>query len=210
MSSICPLCHSKGLKIHHSRNRDYYQCKQCTGVFVGKVAFLSANEEKKRYDNHSDDITQKGYQDFVSPCVLTVVNNFKTTDKGLDFGCGRSEVVAKLLQQKGYDTVGYDPYYKPNTYLLNSKYNYITSCEVIEHFNTPAVEFQRLKSLLLPNGKLILQTSILTSKIDFESWYYKNDPTHVFFYTQQCFQYIQSFYGFTSLEIENNLAVLSF
>ncbi len=209
MNDLCPLCSGKGIKIHNSRNRDYFQCENCTGIFVGSTAFLSAIEEKKRYDNHSDDITQEGYQKFVSPCVLSVLDNFNTEDKGLDFGCGRSEIIAKLLQQKGYNSIGYDPYYKPNSTALLHQYHYITSCEVIEHFNNPSKDFERLKSLLLPNGKLILQTNIYNSKIDFDSWWYKNDPTHVFFYTEQCFQYIQSYYKFKTLEIEKNLIVLS-
>ncbi len=209
MSALCPLCNGKGTKIHHSRNRDYYRCTNCTGFFVGAAAFLNPIEEKKRYDNHSDDITQQGYQNFVSPCVLAVLNNFMPEHKGLDFGCGRSEIVAKLLRQKKYSAIGYDPFYKDTPEVLSQKYHYITSCEVIEHFNNPAKDFKLLKSLLLPQGKLILQTNIYRSNIDFSTWWYKNDPTHVFFYTDQCFQYIHSFYGFNSLKIENNLVVLS-
>lgn len=206
---MCPLCNGEGTKIHHSRNRDYYSCTNCTGVFVGSTAFLTPTEEKKRYDNHSDDITQQGYQNFVSPCVLAVQNSFTDKHKGLDFGCGRSEIVAKLLQQKNYDIVGYDPYYKNNLAVFTQQYDYITSCEVIEHFNNPAKEFERLKSLLLPNAKLILQTNILQATIDFGTWWYKNDPTHVFFYTPECFQFIQQHFGFSKLEIDKNLIILS-
>lgn len=34
-------------------------------------------------------------------------------------------------------------------------------------------------------------TDLYKSDIDFPKWYYKNDPTHVFFYSDEAFKWIQ-------------------
>ena len=48
-------------------------------------------------------------------------------------------------------------------------------------------------------------TNIYHDGIDFEQWYYKNDPTHVFIYTHDTFDYIKNEFGFSELVIEGNL-----
>ncbi len=205
----CPLCRNTGNLFYQSKKRNFFECTRCTGIFVDQANLLEKEEEKERYDHHSDDINNQGYRNSVNPTVSEILKNFTTTDKGLDFGCGKSEIVAKLLQERGYDIVGYDPFYKPQKETLQHKYDYITACEVVEHFNNPEKEFLLLKSLLKSRGKLILQTNIFTSNIDFGNWWYKNDATHVFFYTPQCLQFVGLFLDFNSIEIGDNLIVFS-
>jgi len=76
---------------------------------------------------------------------------------------------------------------------------------VIEHFHHPFNEFQLLKGLLNPNGKLYCMTDIFSETKDFATWYYKNDPTHVIFYTEKTLQWIQKNIGFKRVTIENRL-----
>ena len=163
------------------------------------------NDEKQRHDKHSDDIEDQGYQKFVSPIITAVENGYQTNDIGLDYGCGKTAIIQELLQRKHYNIVGYDPIYLPDETVFKSRYNYITCCEVIEHFYSPSNEFNKLATLLLPSGKLFLKTYLYNDTINFENWWYKNDPTHVFFYTEQTLEYIKSKFAFSNLKISKEL-----
>jgi hypothetical protein len=76
---------------------------------------------------------------------------------------------------------------------------------VIEHFYHPEKEFRLLKNLLQPNGRLYCMTHIYNPKIDFENWYYKNDPTHVFIYQEATLIWIKNNFNFASVTIDNRL-----
>jgi len=173
----------------------------CEIVLLHPKFYLSEQQEKGRYDLHSDDVLAEGYQKFVSPLVNGVAEAYTPSHKGLDFGCGKTEIVKYVLEKKGYDVKGYDPFYFNDISLLNSSYDYITSCEVVEHLYNPKESFQLLFDLLLPNGKLFLKTSLYEKSTNFENWWYKNDPTHVSLYTKKSLEYIKDFYGFKSVAI---------
>ncbi|MBN2764749.1 MAG: class I SAM-dependent methyltransferase [Paludibacteraceae bacterium] len=166
--------------------------------------------EKVRYQEHLNDVNDLRYQQFVNPIVEKVFTHFSKDHAGLDFGAGTAPVISKLLADKAYQIVQYDPFFHYAPQLLYGHYDYIVSCEVIEHFHAPAKEFQILKNMLKPGGKLICMTNIYKQSIDFKSWYYKDDPTHVFFYQQDTLAYIKERYGFSDLSIEHNLIVFSF
>jgi hypothetical protein len=114
----------------------------------------NSDKEKLRYEEHINDVENKGYQRFVSPITSAVLKDFSTDDKGLDFGAGTGPVISKLLEDKDYSLVQYDPFFHNFPELLKDKYNYIVSCEVIEHFYHPKKEFELLHSLIQPKGKL--------------------------------------------------------
>ena len=79
----------------------------------------------------------------------------------------------------------------------------------MEHFSAPKREFIELASLLKPGGKLYCKTSLYSEKIDFDNWYYKNDVTHIFFYTSKSLQWIKDNLDFSALEIHPNAIVFS-
>ncbi|TQD40712.1 class I SAM-dependent methyltransferase [Haloflavibacter putidus] len=204
---VCPLCFSKASKFFTTSKRTFYQCLYCKGIFVPPVYFLSSQEEKERYQTHENDVNNVGYQKFVEPLVQQILKYTQPTDKGLDYGCGTGPVAAKLLRENGYDIQLYDPFFKDDKGILEKKYDFIFSCEVIEHFHKPQQEFTFLSDLLKPNGKLFCRTAIYSEKIDFENWYYKNDLTHVFFYHKKSFAYIRQKFDYKNLEIINDSIV---
>ncbi len=169
--------------------------------------FISQAEEKARYDFHNNDTDNLGYLQYIQPIVSEVLIQFEPTDKGLDFGSGPNSGVSFLLKNAGYFVESYDPFFDNNSLKLQQKYDYVIACEVIEHFKQPAKEFELLSSLLKPNGKLILMTRILTQEIDFSAWFYKNDATHVCFYSPETFEKIAERFNFNLIKIENRLIV---
>jgi len=110
-----------------------------------------------------------------------------------------------MLTDNRYSIVKYDPFFHPNSERLKDKYNYIVCCEVMEHFHDPKKEFELLFQLLLPGGKLFCMTDLWDQTIDFHKWYYKNDQTHVFIYTQETIRWIQKNFNFGDVIIEGRL-----
>lgn len=205
----CTLCnHSTALYSQH-KGRDFYLCPNCETVLLHPSFYLDAEQEKGRYDLHSDDVNSAGYQNFVKPITDAVQQDFSPYHKGLDFGCGKTEIVKYVLSQKGFNVKGYDPYYFDFPELLNQKYDYITSCEVIEHLYQPLQVFKMLYDLLEKNGKLYLKTSLFNLDLNFDNWWYKNDPTHVTLYTKKSLETLKIKLSFQKLEVTNKLIVFT-
>ena len=208
MQAICPLCSSKGNVFFQSKDT-YYKCPTCEGIFVDENNRPNLESERNRYEVHENDVNDEGYQKFVLPITSSVMRDFKSDDKGLDFGAGTGPVLSKILQDNKYSIKQYDPFFHIYPELLEQQYDYIASCEVIEHFYNPYKEFKLLKSMLKEGSKLYLMTAVYNEGVDFASWYYKNDPTHVFFYSKKTFEWIKNEFGFSDLEINKKLIILN-
>jgi Zn-finger nucleic acid-binding protein len=208
MKEKCPLCQSDASLFYVSQQH-YFRCPNCRAIFMSRQDLPDSKSEKERYELHSSDTQDAGYRKFVSPITNAVLETFSKEDKGLDFGAGHSAIISAVLRESGYDIANYDPYFHNYEELLSRQYDYITSCEVIEHFYSPKKEFQRLREMLLEGGRLYLMTDIYDESIDFSSWYYKLDPTHVFFYTQETFAWICDAYAFKDFECHKRLITFS-
>lgn len=184
---ICTLCDSK---LTNKKDDYYYKCDNCKAIVKDKVHYLSSDKEKARYESHNNNVNDIGYQNFTSPITNYVIKEFTPKHKGLDFGCGTGPVISSMLQKKDYNIVKYDPFFAPNKNTLKNTYDYIVSCEVFEHFYNPKEEINRLISLLNTNGVLLIMTLLYNSQINFNSWFYRKDPTHVFIYTKKTIEYI--------------------
>jgi len=206
----CRLCNTLSPIFHIDEKRYYLKCPNCDGIFVSKQFLPDDVIEVNRYNKHNNDIHDPQYQKFVSPITNAIQNNFNKKHQGLDFGSGTGPVITSSLKEKGYSLETFDPYFDYRPEVLTTTYDYIACCEVVEHFHNPFKEFHKLKSLLKPNGKLFIMTKLYFDEINFDEWYYKNDPTHVFFYLKTTFDWIKDTYGFQSLEIKNRLVVLTF
>lgn len=204
----CCICDSETRLFYQDRS-NFYKCPTCTTILRHPSSFLNSADEKARYEEHNNDVHDKNYQQFVSPIVCSVLSDFTADDKGLDFGSGTGPVITKLLRDSKYSIQTYDPFFDNNKDVLNQQYNYIACCEVIEHFHNPIKEFTLLKSLLKQKGKLYCMTDLYTDDLNFDKWYYKNDPTHVVFYTKSGLEFIKNNIGFSKLEIQGRLIVLT-
>ena len=167
--------------------------------------YVTAEQEKARYLEHNNDVNDPGYQQFVAPIVGAVTENHSPEDLGLDYGSGTGPVITKLLNDRNYNIVTYDPIFNKKQGALNRTYDYIVSCEVIEHFHDPAEEFEGLRRILKPGGKLYIMTYLFTEDIDFPSWNYKDDQTHVIIYHPKAIEWIKNHFGFEKVTIDDRL-----
>jgi len=207
---LCPLCNKLSESFFKKKDREYFLCPGCKGIFLEKRSLPDKITEVRRYREHNNDVHDPAYQKFVSPVVKAVLDDFSPEHSGLDFGAGTGPVISKMLEDNNFRIAQYDPLFHDKPGLLNTKYDYIVSCEVIEHFHHPAKEFALLRSLLKPGGKLYCMTNIYTHNIDFKTWYYKDDPTHVFFYQAETFSFIKEKYEFSESLISGKLIIFSY
>lgn len=208
-SHICPMCLEKAFLFSAINNRNYYKCNRCYGIFLDPRNRLSIEEEKEHYEEHKNDVYDKRYREFVSPITKLIMNEYSTTAIGLDFGAGTGPVISKVLQEKGYSINQYDPIFITDQSVLNLKYDFIVCCEVIEHFYKPLEEFQLLFQLLKDGGKLVCMTDLVNDGHNFNEWYYKNDPTHVFFYSAKTVDWVHEKLKFSDVSIENRMIVFT-
>lgn len=209
LETKCLLCGGLGEVFLDTLNQKFFKCKKCKGIFVPPQSFPDKKTEIERYLSHNNDVEDLKYQQFVAPIINEVIKDFDFEHSGLDYGAGTGPVITKLLRDKKYKIFPYDPFFADDEELLKQQYNFIVCCEVMEHFHDPEKEFKKLKTLLKPQGKLYCMTHIYSPEIEFSNWYYKNDPTHVFIYQKETFNYIAETIGFSASKINNRLVVFS-
>lgn len=205
----CPLCESPNANTlyHRDNKREYYQCPRCQLVFVGRQFLPTKTKEKAEYDLHQNSLQDEGYVRFLDKLLKPLSRYFKPNIDILDFGCGPGPVLAELMAQQGMHVKLYDPFFANHPEHLTLSYDIITCTEAIEHFHTPRIEWQCWLKALKQNGVLGIMTKRVIDKTRFASWHYKNDPTHVSFFSEATFRYLAHRDGF-SVEFPTNDVVL--
>jgi hypothetical protein len=188
----CPLCAERGTTSPFARDatREYLICARCDLVFVPPSSHPPADEEKKRYDTHRNDPADPGYRTFLSKLVDPLKAKLPPAGEGVDFGCGATAVLALMLEESGFRMRRYDPFYAPDPSVLEQTYDFIACSEAIEHFFRPAREWDLFLRLVRPGGWLGIMTLLREPDIDFSRWWYRNDFTHVAFYSRRTFEWL--------------------
>lgn len=199
----CVLCTYEAVKFFTEDTLDYYHCSNCDLRFLNPNKHLTAKDELERYQLHENNVEDVRYQNYLKPIFDWVTQNSKPRSYGLDFGCGEGPLLAQMLNKADYRISLYDPYFYPEKSYINNQYDFIVSTEAAEHFYNPLKEFTHLRSLLKPKGGLGIVTALYDKKIDFESWYYRRDPTHVSFYSKETFEWIKSKFDFKSYKTDH-------
>ena len=176
----------------------YYSCSSCEVIFKSPECYQSIAEQKARYDLHNNDADDEGYRAYFQRFLDFVLPHVGDVGTALDFGCGRSTLLADILNNISIETDVYDPVYYPDTSYDSKKYDIILSTEVFEHLHDPKAVFGSLAELLHPGGYLAIQTQFHPDDIAaFKSWYYHKDPTHIVFFTPQTFRQLSAMFGCT-------------
>lgn len=201
---LCPLCHNtQHTHFHTDKKRAYYQCSACKLVFVPPEYHLSSAEEKQIYDLHQNNLNDKGYLQFLNRFIEPLKEKLTGTETGLDFGSGPVPVLATLLENVGFEMAIYDIYYAKDGSALERNYDFICCTEVIEHLQQPKNVLEKLLNLLSTNGILGIMTKRVINVERFANWHYKNDPTHICFFSIDTFAWIAKKYAL-KLEITGN------
>lgn len=187
----CPLCGNVHTAFYHEdKIRRYLQCINCGLVFVPAEFHLSESEEKTIYDLHENDANDEGYQTFLRRLADPLIARLPPSSKGLDFGCGPGPALHLLLERAGHSVRLYDKFYARDEAVLAQRYHFITATEVVEHLSEPRDVLALLWKQLLPDGLLALMTKRVSSVEAFQRWHYKNDPTHIIFFSETTFRWL--------------------
>ncbi len=212
MHHTCSLCGSNHTVLHCTvKQRAYYSCTNCRLVFVPELYHLKPAQEKAIYDLHQNNPDDQGYRQFLNRLMTPLIaqlQQFHATKAltGLDFGSGPGPTLATMLQEQGYATSIYDPFYAPDTQILENTFDFITSTEVWEHLASPGTVIKKLFSMLNPGGIIGVMTKRIPDTA-FEHWHYIKDPTHITFFHDESFAYIASHYQCTLKLISQDVAL---
>ncbi len=188
---ICPNCKTAdGTGFYQDGRRDYFRCQTCGLVFVPAWQFLSPEEEKARYDLHRNSPDDKGYRRFLSRIFIPMQERLAPESLGLDFGSGPGPTLSVMFEQAGHSMSIYDHFYARDPSVLEKQYDFITATEVVEHLHNPKEVLDKLWSCLKPGGWLGIMTKLALDREAFADWHYKNDPTHVSFFSRTTFEWL--------------------
>lgn len=196
---ICRLCHSEEVSITRNSvdTRIYFLCHKCSLITTDEKHFPGREEEKARYLTHQNGLHSEGYVKFLYQAIDPALSFLNKDMAGLDYGCGHTPTLSRLLGSKGYQCEDYDPFFIDHR--LDKKFDFIFSTEVFEHFFYPSEEIEKIKKLLMENGILVIMTERWKDPDHFSKWCYTRDATHISFFHSGTFDFICSHFGFRKI-----------
>ena len=190
-ADVCPLCESDTPQFFHQDQRRLYQrCEICELIFVPQMYHLNSDAEKAVYDQHQNNAEDAGYRNFLARLAQPLLDRLPSPVRGLDFGSGPGPVLHLMLGEAGHRVANYDKFYADDKTLLTGKYDFIAATEVVEHLASPGKELETLWRCLGRGGLLALMTKRAQGIDAFASWHYKNDPTHITFFSEKTFLWL--------------------
>jgi hypothetical protein len=187
----CQLCGAERAALYwQDRRRDYYRCRRCGLVFVPPRQYLSPADELSEYELHRNDPGDCAYRRFLNRLYEPLQARLLPHSHGLDFGCGPGPTLSVMFAETGHRMALYDCFYAPDRSVLQCCYDFITATEVVEHLHRPGEELLRLWALLRPAGYFGVMTKLVLGREAFSRWHYKNDPTHVTFFSRRTFEWL--------------------
>lgn len=180
----CPLCLDHNTQEYsQDKFRAYLICPHCQLIFVPRDQLIRPEQEKQRYDSHQNDEADPHYQNYLQQIVNQILPSLEKGQSGLDFGCGRTDLMAQLFKAHNISVDSFDLYFLPEQKIWEKKYHFIILSEVIEHLREPALEMEKLRQLLFPHGTFFIKTKQHPGqKALFDNWFYKRDNTHIQFF----------------------------
>lgn len=188
----CNLCGNSNINLTFSaQGRDFIECANCDLLFVDARYHLNEKDEKARYDLHNNNYGDNGYREFLLRLKGSLVPFLTPGMKGLDFGCGPSDVLTKLFVEDGFSMDRFDPFFAPIA-LTDGAYDFIACAEVVEHFRDSHADFKKMRSLIRIGGWLAIMTQLRDSFRNDPTWWYLRDKTHICFYSSRTFEWIEA------------------
>lgn len=190
---LCRLC-STPATILFKDSRSFYFCGTCGLIFTDCPL---TNEDKiKHYQSQFDnDFNWKAEAKGFEPLFHKNSGDYRI----FDYGSGSGKL-GSALRDLGYDVDCYEPMFDGEFTSRNlyGKYDFIILNEVIEHIENLKSVLTDIHYLLGSNGRALIKTFLTDEIINdpsnasdiFANWWYKNDMTHISFFSLITFEYI--------------------
>lgn len=121
-------------------------------------------------------VHEEGRNELENPQRIERIRSLSAAPMVLDYGCGHGLFVDYLMAN-GINAIGYDKFTNRNTLPQGFKFDIVVLTEVIEHLQEPFTELDHIFQLLLPTGKVMIETSF-TDWLQFEAEYINPDAGH--------------------------------
>jgi SAM-dependent methyltransferase len=194
----CPLCGGVAAgEVRRLQGRAFHDCPSCGLLHLRASDRLDAETERARYATHDNDPDDPRYRAFLDRLAAPLTKRLSPGAEGLDFGCGPGPALVHMLNERGFPTVGWDPFFAADPWPLDRRWDFVTATEVLEHLYDPAGTLDRIARLVLPGGWFGVMTGIVTPEVEdsLESWWYARDVTHVALYRPRTMAWIGERYG---------------
>ncbi len=192
----CPLCtHEPVFDFYRDAQRSYLRCPRCSLVFVPKEQHISLEDECKEYSKHQNNPADVGYRKFLDRLCTPLSQKLKPNSCGLDFGCGPGPTLSVMLAERGHRMTLYDKCFFDDPGVFSQPYDFITATEVVEHLSAPREALDKLWTSLKPGGFLGLMTKLVIDQQAFTTWHYKNDPTHISYFSHDSLRWLADYWG---------------
>ncbi len=98
MNLKCPLCLQNNHRFFsRDTQRMYRKCFTCKTVFVPPQYFLSGEDERKRYDLHTNTPDDSKYRKFLQRMLVPMHERIAAHSVGLDFGSGPGPTLSLMF-----------------------------------------------------------------------------------------------------------------
>jgi hypothetical protein len=194
----CRLCQNPS-QIIFEDVRPFYACNVCGLIFSD--CLLSAEEVEKHYKNQysSGFDWKKEAQHFVEWFDHFGFAVPVRTLSIFDYGSGGG-FLTKALREMSFKVDCYEPilHGEFNRENYAEAYEIVILNEVVEHLEDINKTLDTVYSILADNGVVFIKTNLTDKLINnplnfyelFKGWWYKDDPTHISFFSSLTIEYI--------------------
>jgi hypothetical protein len=192
--------------------RRYELCPNCDLVQVHRSDLPTFSRERTRYEEHRN--SDRRYHDylceFAQRRIVPLIG--RSGHRGrlevIDYGSGPVAALAPVLRDLGLRVFGYDPFFGPFREPPSQSGDIVVLHEVVEHFSRPGSALPRAVAAMRRCGFLVVEAQTRPpDAAAFARWTYRQDPTHVAFYTRETFAHIARRWGFTEVASDDRGAV---
>lgn len=191
----------------------YYQCPRCKLLFTEPPYWLNEAYEDSITSVDTGIMSRNVNNVSLTNCLVDMC--FDKDGTFLDYGGGYG-IFTRMMRDLGYNWLWQDKY---SSNLVARNYEWdekdrielITAFELLEHFDKPKEEFDKLFSI----SKNLLCSTLLYDKTDnipnFNSWWYyvKSTGQHITFYSEETMIFISKHYGVNYYKISDGLHLFS-
>jgi SAM-dependent methyltransferase len=199
----CPACAfpAPGSFARGLEGREYFCCPSCALVFLDPAARLAPEKERERYLLHDNGPESPGYAAYLSEFADTAIAPFvPLKSRILDYGSGPYPLLTRILSERGFDAHAWDPLFSPVPPDPRLTFDLVVAHEVLEHCHRPLDALRDIATKLSPGGVLSLSTLFRPAQAKaFLSWWYRQDSTHLSFFSEECLSDICGRAGFEKI-----------